>query len=344
MPPLKDLWKEKNNPLGLKNYSFPYDQGTYKTSTAQALFKTPQAGPVAPVAPVAPVGPTKPAVTKGQVEPKLGANEYRSKFIDPNTGEYYDPAAYADMVMSSASGRGTGQVPQAAGDLLSKPGMSEGELKQNAYGLNNARNDIATGTVDPYKIASQSGIDYTPEQLAAIEKAYAGVYDPALTDVFTKLEAKQKADEAAAKAKADKEEIIFRTNESIRQWKATTGSKGGGTGEDLFTRTQLNNGAANAGMEITKFDQLDNDLKNFYINPPMELNTETNKMQPMYETFENLIAGVKAGAFDVQEATDEIMNSSLPDAVKHYFIDQLPLPQEEKEGFFARIWKAITNQ
>ena len=98
-------------------------------------------------------------------------------------------------------------------------------------------------------------------EIRDIEKAYAGIYDPALNDVFARL--KVKSDEDAAVAK--REEQIFATNENIRQWKATTGSKGGGDGSDLFTQTQTNNGARNAGMTIAGFTQLDEDLQNFFV-------------------------------------------------------------------------------
>jgi hypothetical protein len=69
--------------------------------------------------------------------------------------------------------------------------------------ITNTRNDIATGNTDPYKVASQSGIAYTPAELNAIESAYAGIYDPALDTAMAKVTAKQNADAAAASQAAD---------------------------------------------------------------------------------------------------------------------------------------------
>lgn len=77
--------------------------------------------------------------------------------------------------------------------------------------ITNARNDIATGNTDPYKIASQSGIAYTPQELNAIESAYAGIYDPALDTAMAKVTAKQTADAAAASQAADLEKIKAQT-------------------------------------------------------------------------------------------------------------------------------------
>jgi hypothetical protein len=76
------------------------------------------------------------------------------------------------------------------------------QLRAEASQINNTRNDIAVGETDPYKVASKSGIAYTPAELNAIEKAYAGIYDPSLTTALAKVEQKQIEDEAARKEAA----------------------------------------------------------------------------------------------------------------------------------------------
>jgi hypothetical protein len=83
--------------------------------------------------------------------------------------------------------------------------------------LTNARNDIATGQTDPYAAASTSGVAYSPEEMAAIEKAYAGVYDPAINTALDKLTQRQK-----------REDITFQTNEAIREAAAKKSAAGGG--------------------------------------------------------------------------------------------------------------------
>ncbi len=108
-----------------------------------------------------------------------------------------------------------------AGDAMTNPNQSANELKGRARDMNNARNDIATGTKDPYGVGNKSGIAYSPTELKAIENAYAGVYDPALNDVFSRLQDKQAEDAKIA----SREDRVFATNEAIRQWQATTGTK-----------------------------------------------------------------------------------------------------------------------
>ena len=303
------------------------------------------ASPIQPMNPAQPIFTTVP-----KVQGASPTNQPPSPYINPKTGQQYTPQEYANnmALRIPPPQKGTGDVPQYAGDQFTKPNQTAEQQQMVAATLNNARNDIATGTTDPY--GATTGIAYSPAERAAIEKAYAGVYDPAINSALAKLDVKQKEDAALLKAQQDRAAKIFDTNESIRQWKATTGTGptySGGTGGNSgkqFTTSQLNNGAMNAGMPIETFAALDDDLKNFYINTPTELNPNTNKMQPMYETFANLIKGVTSGKLDAQTASDEIMNSPLPDTVKHYFIDQLPLTQPQKEGYFTKIWKAVTGQ
>ncbi|MGH7250146.1 MAG: hypothetical protein ACREGC_04160, partial [Minisyncoccia bacterium] len=158
-----------------------------------------------------------------------------SKYINPATGTPYTASEYADAMAKRAGG---GVVPNYAGDALGGGSKTAEELLNTGRDLNNIRNDQATGTTDPLKLASESGIQYTAGELAAIEKARAGILDPALKDVFNKLDAKTKADEqlrlAQEKTKQDEinfkrdlQKIVFNTNENIRQWRATTGSKAG---------------------------------------------------------------------------------------------------------------------
>jgi len=123
-----------------------------------------------------------------------------SKYINPKTGQPYSPKEYADLIASQA---GAGSVPTYAGNAIDNPNMNAEELAKRGRGLNNERNDIAVGETDPYGVASKSGIQYTPAELSAIEKAYAGVYDPAINDVFAKLDLKQKADAEEAQTKRD---------------------------------------------------------------------------------------------------------------------------------------------
>ena len=303
-------------PNGAGSYSIA--DGTTANSTP-GLFKS-----------TTPVAPATPPV------------DLYAKYRDPKTGNVMTPEEYAIHLGNRVpKTKGTGDVPQYAGDAITSPNQSSTSLESTARNLNNARNDIATGTTDPYKVGAQSGIAYSPTELKAIENAYAGIYDPALNDVFARLKTKQ-TEEAQKQKQADQ---IFQTNESIRQWKATTGT--GPTYTDgsskQFTKTQLNSGASNAGMKIEDFTLLDDDMKNFFIQNPTELDPSTNKQVPLYSTFTNLIKGATTGQITSKEATDEIMSSTLPDSVKAHFIALLPISQTEKQGFWSQIWGAIKS-
>jgi hypothetical protein len=315
------------------------------------MFKLPNNGgsyanPAAPAPIFGGTNPTvtpPPAVTPPAYTPPptpVATPPVRSKYMNPETGKYFTPQEYANYVaMKIPVSKGNGDIPQYAGDAMTRPDESSSALTTRATNLNNTRNDIATGTTDPYKVGAKSGIAYSPTELAAIEKAYAGVYDPALNDVFARLK-DRKATEDAKQKQADQ---IFQTNEAIRQWKATTGTGPTYTGKTTtqFTKTQLNKGAVNAGMSIESFDTLDDDMKNFYINNPTETDPLTGKKFALKDTFTNLIKMVEEGTATIEDATADIMDSELPDTVKAYYIGLLPISDVEKKGFWAQIFGAI---
>jgi len=330
---------DKNNPFYSKTQTreLPNGGGSYSipsTTPGSQLFSPPSMA----------TQTSTPPTLFGQQEQT--APPKKSKYMNPATGKYYTPEEYANSVaLKIPASKGTGDVTQYAGDALANPDESTEALNTRATNMNNTRNDIATGTTDPYKVGKDSGIAYSPQELAAIEKAYAGIYDPALNDVFSRL----KTREEEAQRDADREDRIFATNESIRQWRATTGSKidtENDTKSDLFTQSQLNNGATNARLTVGPdgaFEQLSNDLKNFFINPPKEVDPVTGKSYDSFIVWDNLIKQVEDGKMSVKEAADEIESSGLSNDVKHYYLDQLPLEEKEKEGYFKRLWGAITG-
>lgn len=353
MSKLSDLFK--NTTIGYKGYnSFnPLSIGGF--SLVPKTQTLPNEGGTIPAVTTTetPVVPTSTANTKQknptQIFKKTTPSESTpteqptkldySKYINPKTGVPYTPQEYAEMMASRAN---AGSIPNYAGNAITSPDQSAADLTNRARMLNNERNDIATGATDPYKVASKSGIQYTPAELSAIEKAYAGIYDPAINDVFTKLDTKQKADAAALKAEQDKAMEIFRTDEAIRQWRATTGTKSNSS--DNFTDTQINKGASNAGMDLESFKKLDTDIKNFYVNPPKGIDPNTNKSVPIYTIFQQAMDDVKNGKATPEEITQEITDSNLPEAVKHYFIEQMPLAPEVKQSWLSKVWGSIFGQ
>lgn len=200
-----------------------------------------------------------------------GATDPYEQFKDPKTGKVMTPQEYAVYLGNKVPG----SVTKYAGDAMLNPNQTSEQLTTTATNLNNARNDIATGTTDPYKVGNKSGIAYSPAQLKAIESAYAGIYDPVLNDVFARLKTKQAEDQQAQ----DRADIIFKTNEAIRQWKATIGTNRGSSatvaplgllrGEDGYVNwEQYKQKAAEAeknGQSMKEF------IKNYpptnYINP-----------------------------------------------------------------------------
>lgn len=144
-----------------------------------------------PTVPVAPK--VAPVVTSPQSPTGAVGLDY-SKYTDPTTGKVLSPQEYANMLAQRVSG---GSVPNYVGNALTQGPQTTPQLMSTATDLNNERNDIAVGATDPYGAASKSGIAYSPTEMTAIEKAYAGIYDPALKDVFSKLDKKQKDDAAA---------------------------------------------------------------------------------------------------------------------------------------------------
>jgi hypothetical protein len=154
--------------------------------SSTSLFGPTGAAPIQPV-----VGATGPAGASGP------AAQVPPQWLKPD-GSFKTPDEVANDVGGVlASAHGNGDVGTLTLDQFGGNGKSEVALEADARKIGNARNDIAVGETDPYKVASQSGIAYTPAELAAIEKAYAGVYDPALDTALAKVDQKQKTDAAA---------------------------------------------------------------------------------------------------------------------------------------------------
>lgn len=118
-------------------------------------------------------------------------------------------AAEIGTTLKNASG--TGDIGRISLNQFGADGKTAEQLATEARRIGNTRNDIAAGETDPYKVASDSGIAYTAAELAAIEKAYAGIYDPALDSALSKVEEKRTSDARAAEAKAEEDRIRLRS-------------------------------------------------------------------------------------------------------------------------------------
>lgn len=305
----------------------PYGGGTFNPAGTSEITPAPIFTPPPP-----PSTPAPQTVTAQSVTPP--EEDLYARYRDPKTGEVMTPEEYA-INLGNKVPKGTGDIPQYAGEALEKPDQTTAQLTAKARELTNFRNDIATGATDPLSVGAKSGIAYSPAELKAIESAYAGIYDPAINDVFERLQEKKEKEAQLAK----REDRIFATNEAIRQWQATTGTKKTGSSDkDLFTQTQLNNGASNSGLGVDAFSSLDNDIKNFYINSPMGMSYATEKRVPMYQVFEEYFDLIEDGTMDADTVNEFIVGSTLPNPVKHYFVERLPLDPPEKEKSWRNIW------
>lgn len=182
------------------------------------VVRTPAQGPTpAPAGVGAPSGPifgstgASPAGAPVAPQGAIGAAPVSQSPIDPRyvnaDGSIKTPDEIAAAIGSTLrAAHGTGDVGTLAGEQFFGGPQTTESAEAQARRVGNARNDLAAGETDPYHIASQSGIAYTPEELSAIEKAYAGIYDPALDTALAKVTERQAADKAAAdEANAEKQ-------------------------------------------------------------------------------------------------------------------------------------------
>lgn len=175
------------------------------------------AAPVAPAAPTAPVAPAQ-------------ASNIPPQWIRPDGGFYTPEEVAANIAKAIPKTGETGDIANLAGNEFAGANKTAEQMQSELALLNNARNDVAVGETDPFGIASDSGIAYTPAELAAIEKSYAGIYDPAIATAHAKLESKQKSDEEerAHKYELEKMEKQFEYDKKLKQ--VVTPGSGGGSG------------------------------------------------------------------------------------------------------------------
>lgn len=192
---------------------------------APVVAATPVAPPPVVTRSVVPTGPTGPAAplfsgATGPTAP-VGATGGTGTAIPPQwlraDGTIKTAAEIAaDVAKTLSAAHDNGDVGTLALEQFGGNGQTTAEAEAEARRIGNTRNDIAVGATDPYKVASESGIAYTPEELNAIEKAYAGVYDPALDTALAKVTDKQAADKAKAAADAQANQPFTLGKDEVR--------------------------------------------------------------------------------------------------------------------------------
>ncbi len=175
----------------------PNDSGSYNTVAPTPNWGSPRIGATPPM-----YGPENPNVQQNlstrtqQTNPATPSSPVRQQSTS-NRGT----TSPEDMALIANSIRAEQQ--RETGDI--------GSYAENAYAdlnrLRNTQDDIATGVSDPYGWAGESGIPYSPQELNAIEKAMAGIYDPAIESAKAKYERAQRMDEMKYASDLRKEEI-----------------------------------------------------------------------------------------------------------------------------------------
>ena len=137
------------------------------------------------------------------VQPFQGNNPVIPPVVQPAQVQAFTPTKSSNNVVGSpinykeksdaiAKTLTSGDVPNYSAVAFNNPTPTIPQAQSTASELNNYRNDIATGTTDPYKWGASSGINYSPDELQAIEKATAGIYDPAINSALARLDMAQK--------------------------------------------------------------------------------------------------------------------------------------------------------
>lgn len=140
-------------------------------------------------------------------------------------------------------------------------------------------------------------------------------------------------DIAQKKYDEQRELYIYEQKQKLQQkYSGTTSTTETGGQKSIFSQTQLNSGAMNAGLSIADFSALDDDIKNFFINTKKLGNKTVGDLL-------TLIQSVATGDESKENVVNLINNAPIPEKVKNYLITKIPEqgPMEEKTSFWDRL-------
>lgn len=233
MPPLKNIfnlpaWKMPTFTQATSTRNLPNQGGSYEAPTVQTNYAPNYNDQNAPAA-----LPTKQYdnsfVTNRTIFNGGGGNN--------NTGGNNTSSVTVSRAKSPEEIAAALKKTMLAGDIsnysywaMNNPDATTMETANIARRLQDTQGDIGSGATDPYKVASQSKWKFNAAELAAIEKAGAGVYDPAITSAITKLEMKQKEDTENAAKEWEKEKMKIQHGYAMEEKGLTAGGAGGGAG------------------------------------------------------------------------------------------------------------------
>jgi len=162
-------------------------------------------------------GGSQPPMNPTMAQGPEAAPAIPSQWMKPD-GTFFTPDEVAGNIASTLQqGSAGGDIGKIAGDNIVGGQKTTEQLETELRLLNNAQGDIASGAEDPFGIASDSGIAYSPQELQAIENAYAGIYDPAIESARNKVMQRQSEEKEAKEAEiaASKAETEFQNELTI---------------------------------------------------------------------------------------------------------------------------------
>lgn len=149
--------------------------------------------------------------------------------------------------------------------------------------------DMQNTILDAAKQQKQDTKDYTTLALQYVTKSAE----------FSQKEKEDAVDAAYKQAQISETQRHDFKTEAISQENA---DNNGGAGEQVFTQTQLNSGASNAGLSIGDFKNLDSTTKNYFVNG--------------YSDYSSIWDNYLKGNTTKDDLATSIDSSNLPDNVK----------------------------
>lgn len=160
------------------------------------LPQTPAPTPVTPTAP-APVAPSPIAPVSPAPMMTTSSNLYPAGVTPDALAHTASVIANAKLQPKNTSTFDVDKYFQNVDTM--NPGITDLYATRNA--INNRRNDIATGKVDPYDLAKKYGVVFSPGDQSSVNKAISQIYDPMLEDVNARIQHQQDLEKTTAAGK-----------------------------------------------------------------------------------------------------------------------------------------------
>lgn len=216
----------------------PNDSGSYQSPVLNQ--GNVQYGPeyTPPQTPPTPPTPSRPPASGGSGAVSRPATQSSPQ---SQSGLSAEDLAYMANLVRNTQLAGQGDIGNYAQNVYSNENPDSMTARADMGRLENTQMDLATGETDPYEWASESGIPYSPQELNAIEKAMAGIYDPALETAKARYERALRMEES---------EREHAQNMELQSFKA-----GGGSGGVSGSYTPGSDPSVDAWVNLIKNDK-----------------------------------------------------------------------------------------